>query len=97
MSANRIETSRRSAVAADAAVMGAASCRAAACGAPTPIGVAHSEQNLAPGGFGAPQLGHAAANGLAHSVQNLAPTRFSVPQLEQITCRVVSGVVEVRR
>jgi hypothetical protein len=60
--------------------------------------VAHSEQNLAAGGFAAPQLGQAAANGLAHSMQNLAPVGFSVPQLEQITCRVVSGVlVDVRR
>ncbi len=52
--------------------------------AATPSGVAHSEQNFAPGGFGDPQFEQTTANGVAHSLQNLAPTRFSLPQFGQI-------------
>ncbi len=48
-------------------------------------GVAHSEQNFAPGVFAVPQLGQPEASGVAHSEQNFAPGRFSVPQLEQVT------------
>ena len=55
-------------------------------------GVAHSEQNLAPGALLVPQLGQAVANGVAHSMQNLAPGRFSVPQVEQITWVADSSV-----
>jgi hypothetical protein len=49
--------------------------------------VAHSEQNLAVGGFVLPQFGHAAASGVAHSEQNFAPGLFSLPQFEQVTRR----------
>src|SRR5262245_14679081 len=38
-----------------------------------PVGWAHSEQNLAVGESGAPQLAHAHARGAAHSSQNFAP------------------------
>lgn len=47
-------------------------------------GAAHSEQNLALGGFAKPHCGQAPTNGAAHSLQNFAPTRFSLPQLGQI-------------
>jgi hypothetical protein len=61
---------------------------AAAAGvAPASSGVAHSEQNFAPGVLDVPQFGQAAASGVAHSEQNFAPGRFSVPQFGQITLR----------
>jgi hypothetical protein len=47
--------------------------------------VAHSEQNLAAGGFVAPQFGHGAMSGVAHSMQKRALGWFWVPQVEQIT------------
>jgi hypothetical protein len=37
-------------------------------------------QNFAPGGFSAPQLGHAAASPAPHDMQKRALSGFSVPQ-----------------
>ncbi len=54
-------------------------------------GVAHSPQNLAPGGLAVPHAGHEAESGVAHSVQNLRPASFSVPQLEQVMTARTSG------
>jgi hypothetical protein len=48
-------------------------------------GVAHSEQNLAPGRLTKPQFGQPALSGAAHSMQNFAPATFSVEQFGQIT------------
>jgi hypothetical protein len=59
--------------------------RAGAPAATVPSDVPHSLQNLAPGLFVAPQLGHPAAIGVPHSLQNLAPASFSVAQFGQIT------------
>jgi hypothetical protein len=53
-------------------------------GAAAASGVAHSEQNFAPGEFEVPHVGHMAANRVAHSLQNLAPVGFSVPQFGQV-------------
>jgi hypothetical protein len=51
---------------------------------PACSGVAHSEQNFAPGGLTVPHVGQPAASADPHSMQNFAPARFSVPQVEQI-------------
>ena len=51
---------------------------------PTASGVAHSEQNFAPGWLTKPQFGQPAASGDAHSMQNFAPATFCVPQFGQI-------------
>jgi len=59
--------------------------------APAPSGVAHSEQNFAPGTFVVPHDGQLVASGVAHSAQNFAPGRLSVPQLGQITWLGASG------
>ena len=46
-------------------------------------GVAHSPQNLNPGGFSIPHWGHRRLSGMAHSPQNFIPSGFSDPQLSQ--------------
>ena len=84
-SANRTETSRRSATAAELATGACAAGRAVGSS-----GVAHSEQNFAPGRFALPQVGQDAGRGVAHSAQNLEPGRFSVPQFEQVTTLTAS-------
>ena len=89
-SANRTDTSRRSATgAADAraldSVVAADELRAAA----------QLPQNFSPGSFDAPQDGHETASGAAHSEQNLRPLLFSVPQFEQ-TIRRSRREVRVR-
>jgi hypothetical protein len=53
--------------------------------APAASGVAHSEQNFAPGTFVIPHDGHVVVSGVAHSAQNFAPGRLSVPQFGQVT------------
>jgi hypothetical protein len=60
-------------------------------------GWAHSEQNLAVGGFAKPHRGQAAANGVAHSLQNFAPSRFSLPQPGQINSVAASDALGVER
>ena len=55
---------------------------------PAASGVAHSEQNFAPGGLTVPQVGQPAASGVAHSEQNFAPARLSVAHVGQITWAV---------
>src|SRR6266571_1507647 len=80
-SANRTETSRRSAtgVASDPlAVPGAVV-------APSASDVPHSPQNFAPASFDVPQFGQSKASGDPHSRQNFLPASFSVEQLGQIT------------
>jgi hypothetical protein len=42
-------------------------------------------QNLAPGGFSAPQEGQLAASGAPQAMQNRARSGFCVPQLAQVT------------
>src|ERR671930_1114507 len=79
-SANRTETSRRSAtgaIGAGGSPAGATSTASRASGEP------HSPQNLAPGEFATPQDGQATASGLPHSAQNFRPGSFSVAQLGQ--------------
>jgi hypothetical protein len=83
-SAKRTDTTRRSAT-GDALRPGATALGTGAEAFELPVsGVAHSEQNLAPGGLAKPHCGHAAARGAAQSLQNFAPARFSLPQLGQI-------------
>ena len=88
-SANRTDTSRRSATGTKAGPPGRAPTRGSGpTDPPTSAavnGVAHSPQNLAVGGFGVPQFGHAVTRRAAHSTQNLRPTSLSVPQFAQIT------------
>src|SRR4051812_42287339 len=64
---------------------GSSSSRAAgaAGAAVAPNAVPHSMQNLAPGGFSAPQLGQAAENPVPHDMQNLALSGLAAPQLGQ--------------
>ena len=90
-SANRIETSRRSADVADAtdvtpiaATAGTASSLEAV-EAPAPSGDAHSPQNESPGSYDAPQDGQVSARGAAHRTQNFRPGLLSAPQFEQLT------------
>src|SRR5262245_4171084 len=53
---------------------------------PTPhpcTSVPHSPQNLIPGAFANPQLGHLAFSDAPHSPQNFMPLAFSKPQAGQ--------------
>jgi hypothetical protein len=80
-SANRIETSRRSAT-------------DAGCAAPTAVRVAtgrsaasdepHSPQNFCPGGFVAPHEEQIAASAVPHSPQKFCVAGFSAPQFEHV-------------
>jgi hypothetical protein len=54
-------------------------------------GVAHSEQNFAPGTFVVPHDGQVVTSGVAHSAQNFAPGRLSVPQFGQVKWAMASG------
>jgi phosphosulfolactate synthase len=49
-------------------------------GAGEPISVPHSMQNLAPGGFSAPQAGQRRASSVPHDMQKRARSGFCVPQ-----------------
>lgn len=75
------------------AAAGAPACGwiAAAGWAPAASGVAHSEQNFAPGTFVVPHDGQVVASGVAHSAQNFAPKRLSLPQVGQVTWARASG------
>ena len=87
-SANRTETSRRSA----AGPMSAGVVDAAKA----PSALPHSPQNFMVGGFAAPQLGQVCASALPHSPQNFRPASFSEPQDEHLTtsatCSLYSAV-----
>src|SRR5207244_918488 len=81
-SANRIETSRRSAVGCsrrDRAGRNGWAARSAA----SAKGVPHSPQNFAAGLLGVPHAGQRRASAEPHSRQNLRPASFSVPHTEQ--------------
>jgi hypothetical protein len=84
---NRTDTNRRSATGSDAAPpgLGPTGWAVAPGRALAASGVAHSEQNFAPGGLTVPQVGQPAASGVPHSTQNFAPARLSVAQVGQIT------------
>ncbi len=48
------------------------------------MGVPHSPQKRAVGGFGVPHAAQTAASFVPHSPQNLRPGSFGVPQLGQV-------------
>ena len=54
-----------------------------AAGPSTASAVPHSMQNLAPGGFSAPQFGHRGASSAPHDMQNRARSGFSAAQFGQ--------------
>ena len=78
-SANRTETSRRSAA-------GASRARAAAAPGPAwaEAGAPHSPQNFSLPARAAPHDPHESASGVPHSMQNFFPCGFSAAQLGQI-------------
>ena len=77
-SANRTETSRRSAAAGSGAT-GLLRGDASPASAPP-----HSSQNACSGSAAAPHEGQASASGDPQPRQNLAPGRFSVPHAAQV-------------
>src|SRR5215469_6501657 len=50
---------------------------------PEPSDVIHCPQNLNPGGFSKPHLGHVSASGVVHWPQNFIPPGLSKPHFEQ--------------
>src|SRR5205814_3565556 len=57
--------------------------RAAGGPAAAPVGVPHSEQNLAPATSVAPQLEHVGLRVVPHAEQNFADAAFALPQFVQ--------------
>ena len=76
-SANRTETSRRSAT--GAAVLSGPAMR----GCPELSDAPHSPQNFAVGGFAVSHAGQASVSAVPHSPQNFLPTSFSALQALQ--------------
>src|SRR5919109_4779205 len=80
-SANRTETSRRSAT---GAVWAAPAAAGVAAGPAAASGEPHSPQNFCPGGFAAPHEEQVAASAVPHSPQNFCVAGFSAPQFEHV-------------
>src|SRR5919198_6160344 len=83
-SANKTETSRRSASGGAGGPAGAGTWASGVSAAP------HSPQKRSPGSLSVPQAGQSTASGRPQLAQNLRPSRFSVPQFGQFIS-ILSG------